>query len=233
MKLRSIILAGLLGGTLLMTSGCGSDDVKDAIADALKTSVIHVANAHPTETNFIVEGALDGENKIVAKNSSEIFSANGENSYTVSNGDNDSPVDFEKDSAHLYALCANGTVITDSAKGKREIEILNLSGIPLSGNDVTVTLYNESGANIATKTLGKELGACKNEVLTFDSSFNLKDIETVEINDANYTIPGYGSDVTKVLDSLDGVDFDIVVFDESANKGTIIPLATATDLDLL
>ncbi len=43
MKLRSIVLAGLLGSTLLMMSGCGSDDVKDLVNKLAKPKRIKSA----------------------------------------------------------------------------------------------------------------------------------------------------------------------------------------------
>jgi len=225
MKLRSIALAGLLGGALLMMSGCSKDDVIDAVNDALKANVIHVANAN-SGTAFYV----DGEDKQVSEDSSRMFIVKGKNSYTVSDGVNNIEKNFPKDSAHLYALCENDTVLTDTATdGGREIEILNLSGATLSGGNVTVTLYNDSGTAIATKALNKALDACQREVLDL-TGFDLKDVETVEINDVNYTIPNYNSDVTAVLDSLNDVDFDIIVFDEATPSGTIVPLATAAEL---
>lgn len=230
MKLRSIALAGLLGGALLMTSGCSSDDVLDAVNDVLKVNVIHVANANDG-VNFTV----DGTDEVVSKDSSKMFIVEGKDSYTVSNGVNNSPEDFAKDSAHLYALCNNGSVLTDTATGGvREIEVLNLSAAPINAGvdqNITVKVYN-GVVELATMNLGGQtMSACSRAIVPA-ATFDLSDVTRVEVNGVVYDVPAYDSDVTAVLDSLNDVDFDIVIFDTSvgAEKGAIVPLATAVEL---
>ena len=228
MKLRSIALAGLLGSGLLMTTGCGTDDIVDLVNDLVKANVIHVANAN-SGVNFTV----DGVDEVVSQDSSQMFVVNGKDSYTVSNGVNNSPADFPKDSAHLYALCENGGVITDTATGDvRQIDVINLSGTAIdagAGETLEVSVFN--GANLlATMQLsGQTLDACTKEALP-TTSFNLSDVTRVEVNGVGYDVPAYDSDVTAVLDELNDVDFDIVVFDAATEKGTIVPLATAAEL---
>ncbi len=230
MKLRSIVLAGLLGSTLLMMSGCGSDDIKDF----LKVNVIHVANANSTP-GFTIEGNLKGEDQDVAQNKSKMFIVEGEDSYTVNNDAKDAPKDFKKDSAHLYALCENGTVITDSATGgEREIEILNLSSTPinaLDGQTMAVKVYNGTNLLATMNLTGQTLDACTKELLPA-TTFNLSDVTKIDVNGVSYDVPAYDSDVADALDDLNDVDFDIVIFNAGAKKGTIIPLATPKEIKL-
>lgn len=230
MKLRSVALAGLLGTGILMTSGCGTEDIVDAFNTALKTNVIHLANARDIQVDF----TIDGNSNLVNAQSSQMAVVTGNDNYVVTNTTFDSVATFPKDSAHLYALCSADSVITDSATtGAREIEVINLSATAIDagiGQTVTVTLYDDANNTLATASLaGQTLAGCSREVLPI-SNFALSAVKTVEVNDVNYTIPAYSADVEAKLTELNDVDFDIVVFDAAAQKGTIVPLATATEL---
>ncbi len=237
MKLRSIALAGLLGSALLMTSGCSKDDVIDAINNALKTNVIYIANANVVD-GFTVEGSLDSvEAKTVAKNSSKIFVVEGQDSYTVNNDAKHAPKEFVKDSAHLYALCANDSVLTDTATTEaRQIEILNLSNDPISAGDgdFLVTLYDGDDEVLAEMALEEHtLAACAKELLLEPTQpFNLSDVKRVDVSGVSYNVPPYDTKVGDALDKLNGVDFDIIIFDPTSGavEATIIPLATAVEL---
>ena len=232
MKLRSIALAGLLGSVLLMTSGCSKDDVTDAVNNALKTNVIHVANGTGNVLTYSIEGELDSNSQDVNSHESKMFFTEGQDVYTVSNSLNNTPKDFAKDKAHLYAQCAvSGDVLTDTATpSPRQIEIINLSDAEItSGGSVTVTLYDKNDVDIKHDTLNNTLAVCARATLDLDG-VALKNVKTVEINDVNYTVPDYDQNVIDALDSLNDVDFDIVVFDAATNKGTIVPLATAAEL---
>jgi len=232
MKLRTIALASLLGAGLLMTSGCG--DVEDAIADALKVNVVHLANGATNEVEFTIAG----DKELVAAQKSKMFILTGENSYIVNNTAVDAERDLPKDSAHLYALCADDKgVMSDSATGgTRQIDVFNLSTkvIGSTSEPLTITLYNGQNQELATTTVGtaKSLGNCGKVSVKFDKTFNLVDVKKVKVNEANLTVPEYDDDVKAKIDSLNEVDFDIVIFDANVShpKGTIVPLATATEL---
>lgn len=230
MKLRSIALAGLLGAGLVMTSGCGTDDVVDAVNDLLKINVIHLANGTSAPVDFAVTSIPD---ETVGSMASTMVVVEGNDNYTVT-AQGASSESFAKDSAHLYALCSSGSVITDSATGgDRQIEVINLSGNIIdagSGQTLAVTLYDASDAVLASASLaGQTLAACSREALSFPA-FSLSAVKTVGVNDVNYTVPAYDSDVAAKIDQLNNVDFDLVVFDPNAQKGTIVPLATAAEL---
>ncbi len=234
MKLRSIVTAGLLGAGLLTMSGCDwfEDKAEKIVEDALKANVIHLANGQTS----LVEFTIEGDSHFVDGLSSEMVPVTGHDTYTVNNTVMDYPVDFPKDSAHLYALCAADNVITDSATtGLRQIEVINLSNTVIdagSGETVTVTLYNSTDEAIASASLtGQILAACSRAELSFPA-FTLSEVKTVEVNDVNYTVPPYDDDIAAKLDQINDVDFDIVVFDTTSGseKGTIVPLATTSDL---
>ena len=236
MKLRTIALAGLLGTGLLMTSGCNEDDITDAIADALKVNVINVANGATKEVEFNIEGELDSNKQLVSAQKSKMFLVDGQDSYKVNNTAVDAEHSFAKDSAHLYALCANdkGVMVDSATGGDRQIDVFNLSTntIGSSTDPLTVTLYDSSKKVLAIATPTGSLGDCNKASLKFDKAFTLASIKTVGINDTNITVPDYDKDVQEKIDSLNDVDFDIVIFDGAKNnaKGTIVPLATAKQI---
>lgn len=194
--------------------------------------MVHLTNARA----YSVEFTIDGDSNVVGPESNEMVVVTGHNTYTVNNTAVDHEATFPKDSAHLYALCVDDNVITDSATtGARQIEVMNLSSTPIdagSGKTVTVTLYNSADESIASASLtGQTLAACSRETLPFPD-FALSAVKTVEVNDVNYTVPPYDAEIAAKLDQLNDVDFDIVVYNPNMEKGTIVPLATATQLAL-
>lgn len=113
MRLRSIILAGLLGTGALMTGGCGTNDVTTLISSALNTNVINLANARTTQVDF----TIDGESNLVDGLTSKMAVVSGSDNYVVNNTAVDSSSTFAADSAYLHGLCVSDNVITDSATG--------------------------------------------------------------------------------------------------------------------
>ena len=242
MKLRTIALAALLGTGLLMTTGCNEDDVTNAIADALKVTSINVANGTTKDVTFTIEGELDANDQVVSGQKSKMFTTEGQDTYRVTNSHSGNAEEFKKDTGHLYALCANGKVLTDTATGDaRKIEVFNLSekGLGDSTVAVEITLYGTTDKLLAAAKPSKGyVGACEKAALSFDKTFNLVDIKKIgfSINgaDFNVSVPDYDKDVQEKLGKLNDVDFDIVVFDLNATdnkkKGTIVPLATPKQL---
>ena len=239
MKLRSIALAGLLSAGLFMSSGCSIEDVTDAINDALKSNIIHVANGQSNTVTFEVEGDLNSNTQDVNGLTNKMFFTNGQDSYSVSNtvsadyGVTNSTKTFPKDGAYLYGLCANGNVITDSAtSGQRQIEVVNLSNTAVGTNgNVEVVFYGENNEELDRRTINGEVAACSKATLPA-SSVVLKDLRAVSVNGTLFTIPNYDADIDSELDKLNNVDLDLVVYDVNDQKGTIIPLATAKQLSL-
>ena len=235
MKLRSIVLAGLLGTSLLTMSGCNTDDVIDAINDALGTNVVTIANGKIVTESFDVEGYI-GNDSDVDSMKSQMFVLNGSDDYDVQvRGDDSTKVNFPKDGAYLYAVCNNGGILTDSATGgTRNIEVVNLSNtaIGTNGTNVNVTFYDASGATLATSTIIGEVNACAKGTLPTINNLRLADIKEVEVNGVRYDVPEYNSDIEAKLDELNDVDLDLIVFDPSDTdpKGTIVPLATAAQI---
>ena len=235
MKLRSIVLAGLLGTSLLTMSGCNTDDVIDAINDALGTNVVTIANGKIVTESFDVEGYI-GNDSDVDSMKSQMFVLNGSDDYDVQvRGDDSTKVNFPKDGAYLYAVCNNGGILTDSATGgARNIEVVNLSNtaIGTNGTNVNVTFYDASGATLASSTIIGEVNACAKGTLPTITNLRLADIKEVEVNGVRYDVPEYNSDIEAKLDELNDVDLDLIVFDanEDDPKGTIVPLATAAQI---
>jgi len=236
MKLRSIVLAGLLGTSLLTMSGCNTDDVIDAINDALGTNVVTIANGKIVTESFQIEGELNNNNQDVDSMKTKMFVLNGSDDYDVQvTGDDSTKVNFPKDGAYLYAVCNNGGILTDSATGgARNIEVVNLSdtAIGTNGTNVNVTFYDASGAALASSTIIGEVNACAKGTLPAINNLRLADIKEVEVNGVRYDVPEYNSDIEAKLDELNDVDLDLIVFDPSDTdpKGTIVPLATASQI---
>ena len=236
MKLRSIVLAGLIGTSLLTMSGCNTDDVIDAINDALETSVVHVANGKNVNMSFDLEGEVNNNVQDVNAMSSKMFALLGESSYNVKVlGEEITRRTFSSDSAYLYALCSNGGILTDSATGgARDIEVVNLSdtAIGTNGTGVAVTFYNAAGAPLGNAVINGTVQACQKATLPTVPNLRLADVKFVEVNGARYEVPAYDSDIEAKLDQLNDVDLDLIVFDPDQNnpKGTVVPLATPSEI---
>jgi len=237
MKLRSIVLAGLIGTSLLTMSGCNTDDVIDAINEALETSVVHVANGKNVNTSFKLEGEVNNNVQDVNTMSSKMFALIGESSYNVEVLGQETATrrTFSSDSAYLYALCSNGGILTDSATGgARDIEVVNLSdtAIGTDGGGVAVTFYNAAGAPLGNAVINGTVQACQKATLPTVPNLRLADVKFVEVNGARYEVPAYDSDIEAKLDQLNDVDLDLIVFDPDQNnpKGTVVPLATPGEI---
>lgn len=245
MKLRSIVTAGLLATGLLTMSGC--DWFEDKVDEAIEASlpnVIHLANGHTGYVQFTINDDLHDVEGFTSEMAMPIW----DGTFTVNNGYSGQTEEFKAgSSAHLYALCqeynidTGNTVLTDSATpGARDIEILNLSAHTIDAADydpeaeyIVVKLFNVNNVELSmASSKSTTLAGCSKETLTFDPAFNLSDVAMVQVNDRNHTIPPYDDDIKPKLDSLNSVDFDIVIFNplEGDENGTIIPLATASDL---
>ena len=236
MKLRSIVLAGLLSASFLTMSGCNTDDIIDAVNDALGTNVVNVANGQNAPVHFDLEGQLDSNDQVVDALANKMFVLNGQDEYNVQVLGEDSTVrTFPKDQAHLYALCDNGGVLTDtSTGGARDIEVINLSNteIGTNGTNVHVSFYNAANELLVSATINGTVTACAKATLPTVTNLQLSDVKFVEVNNLRYEVPEYNSDIEAKLDELNDVDFDLIVFDPSETdpKGTVVPLATAAQI---
>ena len=243
MKLRSIVLASLLGAGLGMSSGC-SDAVKDAINDLEKTNVITIANANSNSAFYI-----DNELKEVVQNSSKMFVVADNDTYAVRSDATSFTTSFAKDGSYLYAQCKiivggeNG-VLVDAGTGTRNIQVFNISGEAIgneSDEPVEITLYGAGENILATAKITDprndnaemtKLNSCYKADVSFEGDFKLVDVKMVQVGDTFINVPAYDQDIAEAIDALDQLDFDVVVFNamEGEEKGTIIPLATAADL---
>ena len=234
MKLRSIALAGILGAGLFMTSGCGVDNVTDIVNDALKTNIIHLANGQEQPVRFQVDGDLSGDEVVKAYTSTMVF-VNGQDNYTVNNTTVDAPKIFSKESAHLYALCANDSVITDSATGNaRKIEVINLSNTVIGTTEagINVEFFNAVGEVLASQHIAGAVGACERATIPNPEDLQLTDVKEIAVSGVHFVIPDYDDDIKQKIDELNDVDFDVIVFDANTTdpKGAVVPLATPKEL---
>ena len=234
MKLRSIALAGLLGTGLIMTSGCGVDDVEEFIQEAVKTAYITVANGQ-TSQNFNI-GSIG---TVPVGEYLTDFTANlTQDSYIVSHGDPaEDAVSFPKGGGHLYGLCAaphattSANVVADSNDGTR-FKIVNLGVTDSTAVVITLT----TGDQDVTATVSADV--CTKQAIPEFDAVDITKVTAVSIDadGAGSTpaitidVPTYEPEVQTVIDQLgDRAEFDLIVFDLSAGKGTIVPIVAPVD----
>ena len=92
--------------------------------------------------------------------------------------------------------------------------------------------YGTNNRELDRKTIRGGVGVCAKETLP-STSINLIDVKSVSVDGLRYDIPTYNSDIQNKLNDLNNVDFDLVVFEAGSNpKGTVVPLATPTELSI-
>ena len=220
MKLRSIALAGLLGAGLIMTSGCGTDDVEKFVNNILNTSYITIANAANTQ-DFIVEGTVSSDTT-VNQDSTKFFGVVDHNDYTVSTQGSTVSDTFHKDGGYLFGLCSNGAqAVSDSTDGHR-INVVNLDSTNPIASQTIEFGFDNGDANISATV---SVGTCAKVAVAAFDAINTGAVEAVKINGELISMPTLDQDVEDAIDALLGqAEFDLVVFDAVNNIGTAVPI---------
>jgi len=220
MKLRSIALAGLLGTGLIMTSGCGSDDIEAAINNLLNTSYITIANAANTQ-DFIVEGTVSSDTT-VNQDSTKFFGVVDHDDYTVSTQGGTVSDTFHKDGGYLFGLCSNGAQsVSDSSDGHR-INVVNLDSTNAITTQTIEFGFDNGDANVSATV---SVGTCNKVAVAAFDSINTGAVDAVKINGKLITMPTLDQDVEDAIDALLGkAEFDLVVFDAANSIGTGVPI---------
>jgi len=235
MKLRSIALAGLLGGGLLMTSGCGSDDVVDAINDLVKPNVVYVVNGFSSD----ITAHADTDASTLQPNDMKPFALTGDGNTDVyyevgANSSEHSSLPYGN--AHLYVAtptcnAVNGLgKITDVSTGTGIVELVNATDSELTANatnTVTVHVTNNGVTKHYDLSLqvGEKVAACSKAT----STVKIEDLGIVQGSIVMVTINNTASDPYTVEDNVPTtVDVDIVYL--GGENAVAVPLVKWDDL---
>ena len=222
MKLRSIALAGLLGASLVMTSGCDKDDVDDF----LSANVIYTVNGINSQVTFSVTS--DGTSSSSYKKVVPHVLA-GERIYTVSYNNGTGTHEFAHGSVYTYTStndCGTTKYLAHEVDAER-VNIINL-GTPLNSSDSYVEVFDSQGNSIAKST--ESIGKC-----TVGAVASLKSIKVENDMTINVTINGVVTDTykltdlnSKLLSLANSIKVDIVLLADGS--ATLVALAGYDEL---
>ena len=220
MKLRSIILAGLIGTSLLTMSGCNEDDVEKVINDILNTSYITIANAANTQ-DFEVQGTLSSDTSVV-ENGTKFFAVTDHSDYTVSTSGGTVSDTFHKDGGYLFGLCSNGAhAVSDSSDGHR-IGVVNLDSDHNITNQKIEFSFSNGDANVSATV---SVGACAKTIVPAFDNINTSVVNGLTVNGKSYSLMPLTPELEDAFEALEGrAEVDLVVFDVHNNIGTAIPI---------
>jgi len=220
MKLRSIALAGLLGSGLLMTSGCGTDDIEAAINSILNTSYITIANADATQ-EFIVEGSVSSDTTVNV-NSTKFFGVINHDNYTVSTAGGGISHTFPKDGGYLFGLCSDGTQAVSDGSDTHRINVVNLDSAHAITSQTIEFGFDNGDANLSATI---SVGTCNKVAVPAFDNIDTGAVDAIRIDGKLITMPTFDSDLEDAIDALVGeAEFDLVVFDVTNNIGTAVPI---------
>ncbi len=235
MKLRSIILAGLLGGTLLMTSGCGSDDVKDLVNKLAKPNVVYVVNGYGD--NIVAHA--DSDTKTIAPSKLHAFALTGDDKTSVSyefGGSPSATTKFNYGNAHMLVASECGTLtnglgqLIDSSTGTGQVEVFNVTGSPHDiATDTITIIVNGTRTDLTAST--SEIADCGRVVaLENMGALNIAKGSAVQVEIGGNTYPDPAYVVKDDIPS--NVDISIVVRADTGaeTEAVFVPLIKWDDL---
>jgi len=166
MKLRSIVLAGLIGTSLLTMSGC---NVEDTINDLIKPNAIYIVNGYGSE----ITAYANNESHSILNKKFRMFSTDSGDTdvyYKVGNNAS-SHKSLAYGNAHLYVASSecnlqNGLgFVTDVSTGQGVVEVVNATNTPLRASSTTTMIVHVKNGNITRDTIitvprGREVPAC-------------------------------------------------------------------------
>lgn len=137
--MRSIVLAGLLGTGALMTSGCGIEDVKDALD--INTGSVALFN----DTAAPLDITVNSEVKTVAGQNIignyDVLVTQDDHTVNISYPGAASTLSFNNSGAtYVYAAapdCTNGYVL--DVVGTEKLRVMNLSGGDILNSDLNIS----------------------------------------------------------------------------------------------
>lgn len=227
MKLRSIALSGLLGAGLLMTSGCGTDDVTDLVGDLLQQNVVYTVNGTGGDVTFTV----GTESNLVVDKAYNADLLTGSDSYAVSYTPNGglTPVSFNEGSTYIYAAttCTGAGQLNHEVNANK-VNIVNLSTEITPGEVTSIVITQADG--ITTHDVTEIVGGCAvtgvpslNGVV-IENEMNIKVTVNGEVIQ-DYTVTEIDPDLIALGNTL---KVDVIIFDD--NTLSAIPIAGYDDL---
>ena len=232
MKLRSIVLAGLLGSTLLMMSGCGSDDVKDLVNKLAKPNVVYVVNGYGED----IVAHADSDTKIIDPSKLHAFALTGDDTTSVSydfGGSTSATTEFEYGNAHMLVASHCGTLtnglgqLTDFSTGTGQVEVFNVTGSShdITTNTITIIVDGTSTELTASSSEIADCGRVVANQLIGDLNIVKGSKVQVKIGDSlAYPVPAYEVKV----DVPSNVDISIVA--RTSTEAVFVPLIKWDDL---
>ena len=235
MKLRSIALAGLLGTGLIMTSGCGTDDVVDAINDLVKPNVVYVVNGFSSG----ITAHANGESSMISSNGMEPFALTGSGNtdvYYEVGANSSEHTSLAYGNAHLYVatpVCSpvNGLgKITDVSTGTGIVELVNATGSALTADSTnTVTVHVKNNSTTVDHVLALQSGTTVAACSKATSTTTIAGLGIVQGSIVSVTIGSTTSSTYTVTDNVPTtVDVDIVYL--GSDNAVAVPLVKWDDL---
>lgn len=213
MKLRSIALAGLLGAGLVMTSGCGKDDVKDILN--INTSAVYAVNDLSGDINVTVK---DEQKTVESMGIAKVFPTTSQDDKLNVSYDDGASTDLgstqlNNDGIHVYAATQcdpTKEFLVDTYDGKK-VRVMNLTGAAIDKGNVVVT---HDGVPV---TIPENAAPC---AVTSTFTDDTRGIWSVTVDGEAYP----DVNLTK------NIGFEIVVYSTAPNVGTIVPLVGFDDI---
>jgi len=236
MKLRSIILAGLLGTSLLTMSGCKKDDVKDAIDDLVKPNAVYVVNGYGSP----ITAHADSDFADLDVNKIKVFALTGDDTtevYYSVNNNHSVTTSFNYGNAYLYVASSQCNLeeggfgkMIDHSTGTGIVKVVNATNIPLTADTTnTVTLHVTNDGSTVDKVLTLESGTIVAGCAQVASTINIADLGIRNGSDVSVTIGSTTSDSYHVgFDIPTTVDVDIIYL--GGEDAVAVPLAKWDDL---
>ena len=232
MKLRSIALASLLGAGLLMTSGCGTDDVKNAINDIAKPNVVYVVNGYDAN----ITAYADSDSALLQNAQMKVFALTGSSTTDVyykigQNASGHSSLAYGN--AYLYVASPTCNVTTngfgtmmDTSSGTGVVELVNAtSGAYTASTTNSITVNVNGNPHVITLASGTSVAGCSKA----STSLKISDLNITKGSKVSVTIGGTTSKEYKVKDAVPTtVDVDVVYL--GGEKGVAVPLVKFDDL---
>jgi hypothetical protein len=218
--MKTFIMTSLVAGSLLFWSGCSTDDIKDAIAEAANTAMVYVVNGTAGDITVSVQTEND---KVVASHNleAEAFALDGRSSYSVSYDGAHGTNFSDSAKAYLYAAtnCNADGFVRDQADGNR-VHVVNLTASTFTKDILVVD------ANGVTYTISDNSPKCSARSTSQLNNIKVGNGMKVKIGDGNWiNIPNIDPDLADLANSI---KVDIVVY--STADGTIVPMANWDDL---
>ena len=212
--MKSLVVTSLLAGSLLFMSGCGTDDVKDALG--IKENVVWMLNGYATDT---ITGTVQSDSETLIPGGLQPF-INAEESlnvsYTLPTSGTLGAVSLATDKVHAYVAtdCSGSeSYLTHAVDTSNLIQVTNLTSTAITNGRYTLTI-NDS------EVLGAldSAAACATTKVPATTTMGLVVVrDTVDAEEYNATLDGnYAFDVV-ILPNEEIRIIPLLGFGEAAN----------------